>query len=101
MSSSNFARPTEFLPERWLAKNSSSPSEFDNDNRKIFNPFGLGTRNCVGQNLAWMELRLVLARMIWNFDISLPTGSPELELESWKTYRVWEKEPIEVVLTPT
>ncbi len=48
-----------------------------------------------------MELRLILARMIWNFDISLPTGSPELELESWKTYRVWEKEPIEVVLTPT
>lgn len=101
MSSSSFARPTAFLPERWLANQSSSPSEFDNHNRKIFNPFGLGARNCIGQNLAWMEMRLILARMIWNFDISLPTDSLKLDLESWKTYCVWEKKPIEVVLTPT
>ena len=91
MSSSSFARPTEFLPERWHAKDTDTTSEFDSDNRKVFNPFGLGACSCIGQNLAWMELRSILARMIWNFDISLPTDSTDLNLENWKTYRVWER----------
>lgn len=76
----NFARPTEFLPERWFRETSSTPSEFANDNLQILHPFSLGARNCIGQNLAWMELRLILARVIWNFDISLPVGSSGLGL---------------------
>lgn len=100
VSPSNFARPTEFLPERWLPRNPASPSEFDKDNRKVFHPFGLGPRNCIGQNLAWMELRLILARVIWNFNINLPIGSSGLDLATLKTFRVWEKKTIDVILTP-
>ena len=47
-----------------------------------------------------MELRLILARVIWNFDISLLVGSSGLDFAGQKTYRAWEKQPVDVVLTP-
>ena len=47
-----------------------------------------------------MELRLILARVIWNFDIHLPIGSPGLDFAKQKTFRAWEKQPLNVVLAP-
>ncbi|KAJ5414635.1 hypothetical protein N7509_001262 [Penicillium cosmopolitanum] len=72
----NFHRPEEFLPERWLplAKEDAS-SPFYNDNRDVLQPFSIGPRNCIGRNLANAEMRMILARMLWNFDIELCTES--------------------------
>ncbi|KAL5923631.1 hypothetical protein ACKVV7_001725 [Pyricularia oryzae] len=58
--------PDEFHPERWLGD-----PEYINDARKAFNPFHIGSRDCVGRGLAVMELRLIMARMIYNFDMHL------------------------------
>jgi cytochrome P450 len=78
----NFGRPDEFLPERWI-----SPDQEGKDDSKIaFNPFCLGPHNCPGQNLAWLELRLILARLIWGFDMSIPPG---VELPSWEEQGIW------------
>jgi cytochrome P450 len=44
-SSSNFYRPAEFLPERWLKH---PPAEFQEDRRSVLNPFSIGSRNCIG-----------------------------------------------------
>jgi hypothetical protein len=38
----NFARPTDFVPERWLA---NAPAEFAHDNKAIFKPFSMGAMN--------------------------------------------------------
>jgi cytochrome P450 len=43
----NFSRPKEFLPERWLGA-----PEFENDTRKVLQPFSVGPRNCLGRGLA-------------------------------------------------
>lgn len=32
-------------------------------------PFSTGPREWLGQNLAWAEMRLVLAYLIWEFDL--------------------------------
>jgi cytochrome P450 len=81
-SPQNFGRPDEFLPERWL-----SPEKEGKDDSKIaFNPFSLGPHNCPGQNLAWLELRLILARLVWRFDISIPPG---VELPRWEEQGIW------------
>lgn len=78
----NFARPDEFLPERW-----TSPEREGKDDSKIaFNPFSLGPHNCPGQNLAWLELRLILARLVWRFDMSIPPG---VELPRWEEQGIW------------
>lgn len=42
----NFARPHEFIPERWLE---TETGEFANDKREILQPFSYGPRNCIGK----------------------------------------------------
>ena len=44
-STSNFHRPAEFLPERWLR---NPLAEFREDCRSVLNPFSIGPRNCIG-----------------------------------------------------
>ncbi|TLD19590.1 hypothetical protein PspLS_09587 [Pyricularia sp. CBS 133598] len=93
--------PDEFHPERWLGD-----PEYANDARKAFNPFHVGSRDCVGRGLATMELRLVMARMIYNFDMHLiPAGmkdDPRTWVDKQKNYFiVWGRVPLELVLIPT
>ncbi len=96
-SSRHFADPLAFRPERWLAAPAGS-GRYANDNRDVFYPFSCGPRNCVGRNLAIVELRLVLARLLWAFDVEvLP------DQEAWpvrqKTFLSWAKPPLIVRLT--
>lgn len=92
-SPSNFQSPTSFLPERWLTESYKSFPSFGRDRKDALNPFSLGPHNCPGQNLAYLEMRLILARMVWNFDMDVPSGT---ELPQWgkqQIYWFWEKEP--------
>lgn len=62
--------------------------------KEAHQPFSLGPRRCLGYKLAYLELRLVLARLVCNFDICRPHGSMSgLEWTSQKTYAVWVREP--------
>ncbi|KAI9730850.1 MAG: hypothetical protein M1834_005568 [Cirrosporium novae-zelandiae] len=89
-SSLNFHKPRSFLPERWLPPASTDPSSpFYNDNRAVVQPFSVGPRNCIGRNLAFNEMRVILARLLWNFDLELCEES--LNWEKHKTYILWEK----------
>ncbi|KAK1507463.1 cytochrome P450 ClCP1 [Colletotrichum tamarilloi] len=61
-----FKDPYGFHPERFMGD-----EKFASDNREAFQPFHIGSRNCLGRNLAYVEMRLILARLIWNFDIEI------------------------------
>ncbi len=99
-STRNFAYPDEFRPERWLELDKSPSSPFARDNRDALQPFSLGLRSCLGQKLAYFELRLILARMVFNFDLALPNGPGSgLIWTSQKTYATWVKDPFFVELT--
>ncbi|KAI0121744.1 vera protein [Xylariales sp. AK1849] len=58
-------RPSEFVPERWLAKEGDPLFPM----KDAWRPFEQGPRNCVGQELAMMELKLVLVLVVRKFDI--------------------------------
>lgn len=93
-SSSNFTRPYDYVPERWLP---SAPAEFASDRKAVVQPFSTGPRNCLGKNLAYLEMRIILARMILNFDLELCKES-----KGWaeqKIYNLWEKGPLNVRVT--
>ncbi|KAI1430543.1 cytochrome P450 [Xylaria sp. CBS 124048] len=98
-SERNFHRPLEFLPERWLAEsitNSSSP--FYNDRREIHKPFGVGRRDCIGQNLAMHEMRVILAKVLWNFDMRLDETCNDWHNQ--KILALWVKPPLLVHIHP-
>jgi len=100
-SLSNFSSPDAFLPERWLAESSSPGSPYANDARAVVQPFSVGPRSCLGKSLAYAEQRLILTKMIWNFDLSLPGGPGSgLDWDEQKTWSFWEKLPLEMRLTP-
>lgn len=77
-SSRNFQRPLEFHPERWLATKGDD-TEFANDDRSASQPFSYGPRNCIGRNLAYSKMRIILARVLWNFDLALCPESEDWE----------------------
>lgn len=96
-SKTNFTSPEEFIPERWLQQ-SGVGALFAEDRHEAFHPFSLGPHGCLGQQLAWVELRVILARLLWNFDIKIPTGAKPLEWTSQKIFWAWDKERVKVSL---
>ncbi|KAJ5116064.1 hypothetical protein N7456_000412 [Penicillium angulare] len=89
-SPTNFHNPQSFIPERWLPNAKSDPSSpFFFDKRDVLQPFSVGPRNCIGKNLAYAEMRLILARTLWNFDVELRRES--LDWSDQKTYTLWDK----------
>ena len=99
LSESNFHRPTEFLPDRYLPAD-SRPGEFAGDRRGTQKPFGLGDRNCIGRLYALAEMRVVLARLVWHFDLAAAPGARLVDWNRLKTYVLVEKEPIMVQARP-
>jgi cytochrome P450 len=91
-SERNFKDANHFHPERWLGHD----PQYANDQRDVFQPFSFGPRNCIGRNLAYMEMRLILARLIWNFEIELCKESEGWNLQ--KTFILWEKPELNVRL---
>jgi cytochrome P450 len=63
-----YKQPLEFRPERWTAQFRSSLPRF------AFFPFGGGPRQCIGEGFAWMEMALVLAVFLSDWDFELTPG---------------------------
>lgn len=86
------------MPERWLSDGEAGP-EFANDDRAACQPFSLGTRNCIGKNLAAVEMHLIMAKLLYHFDLSAGEGMSEAE--DWfdqKAWGIWRKKPLWVKL---
>lgn len=54
--------------------------------------FSYGPRNCLGQNMAMHEMRVILAKVFFDFDIELCKDS--LKWADQKVFALWEKEPL-------
>jgi unspecific monooxygenase len=63
-----YHEPKQFKPERFL-KHQFSPYEFL--------PFGGGVRRCIGEALAQFEMKIVLAKILSNYQLELADHRPE------------------------
>ncbi|PQE16392.1 cytochrome P450 protein [Rutstroemia sp. NJR-2017a BVV2] len=90
-SENNFSSPEEYIPERWL-----HDPRFASDIQNVLQPFSLGLRNCIGQHLAMAEMRAILARVLWHFDIRLCEESQNWDQQ--KVFILWEKPDLFVKL---
>ncbi|OTA87086.1 hypothetical protein M434DRAFT_399648 [Hypoxylon sp. CO27-5] len=89
-----WADPYEFKPERFL-----SDPRYKNDKFDAMQPFSVGPRNCIGKNLAYAEMRLILAKIIYNFDMRLADDARDW-LAMQKNYVLWDKPVLGVYITP-
>lgn len=53
----HYADPMEFVPERFLGCDK-------NHHPYAMLPFGSGHRACIGQDMAWLELKIILVRLM-------------------------------------
>lgn len=68
-----------FKPERWLVVTDATPTNVcpeKKDEKLEFNmeagpqlAFSLGTRSCYGRRLAYLELRIFVVLIVWNFEL--------------------------------
>jgi cytochrome P450 len=62
---------------------------------KAFSAFGYGPTGCIGKNVAWHEMRAVIARFVQTFDADFTTGfNPDVFKSHIKDCFVMVKDPI-------
>lgn len=94
-SDSNFVDALSFHPERWLA---NPDPTFAKDDREALQPFSQGPRNCLGKWLAYAEMYSIMARIVYNFEMS-----PGANTDNWLDQQVflfWQKGPLWIKMTP-
>ena len=70
-------------------------------NLNAFIPFSTGPSNCVGKNLAWMEMRMLVCLMMQRFEMRFEEGYQPKEWEdNMLDYFINVKGRLPVVLTP-
>lgn len=74
-SPANFHQPNSFRPERWLRER----PEFAQDRLQASRPFGYGPKKCIGEDLSLLEARLIIAQLLYLFDLDLATGGKYAE----------------------
>ena len=85
VSDAHIPNPAAFKPERWLTDGDTATSAATTANsaKRISMPFGAGPRICPGRYLALLEMKLAIATVLRDFDItSVDTqdGGPAQEL---------------------
>ncbi|KAF2731008.1 cytochrome P450 [Polyplosphaeria fusca] len=83
----NFSRSDDFIPERFL-------KGVEGDDLSAFEPSSTGRHSCMGKRLAWAEMRLIPARVLFAFDIRPVKGYEYREFGEQKTYMFWDKETL-------
>lgn len=74
-----YPEPFVFKPERWLTK-TEDPEEGSSEAdvaraESGFCAFSTGSRGCVGKNMAWLEMQIVLAKLVYSLEIRAdPSG---------------------------
>jgi cytochrome P450 len=79
----------EFVPERWLGDTDTTGTRKDEEGSQVgasqipisaWRPFERGPRNCIGQELANLEARVILACVMRRYDF-VKVGAGEIEVD--------------------
>ena len=91
-----FPFPDSFMPDRWL---DHEGKKFKTDT-SAYIPFSAGPANCVGKNLALLEMRMVVSAILQRFDLKF---AEDYDAKQWeedmRDYFVIKVGELPVVLT--
>lgn len=100
--------PELFLPERWLSQEKRERLEpnFFNDrvpyilNQSAFLAFSYGPANCVGRQLAYVEMRMAICLLLDRFMLKFAPGyNPSRYEDEFRDYYIVVKGSLPVLLT--
>jgi cytochrome P450 len=92
--------PSDGSPRRYEPKVFVSKNEYIH-NTTAFTPFSSGPTNCVGKNLAYLEMRIAVAMVVQNLDMKFEEGyNPEKWYTDTLDYFVTQRGALPTVLTP-
>ncbi|GKD19157.1 cytochrome P450 Tp4149, partial [Tanacetum coccineum] len=77
----SWQEPTEFKPERFL----TNPMNYKGHHFEWV-PFGAGRRECPGIQFGVAVIELALANVVYKFDLGLPNGVKDQELDMSETF---------------
>lgn len=96
----HFVDPDSFHPERFLPKDHPLYDQrFANDDLQTLRPFSYGQRDCIGKNLAYAEMRVIMAKFIFLYDYELLPGQDDW-MDRMRCFLVWEKDSLNIKVTP-
>ncbi|OJK02337.1 hypothetical protein ASPACDRAFT_1886661 [Aspergillus aculeatus ATCC 16872] len=98
-STKYFCNPGTFVPERWLSESEGRPAEYAHDRLSASKPFSVGFHVCLGRPLAWLEMRLILTRTLWAFDLR-EEPSKAVWFDDFPTMMMVEKQPLMLWIKP-
>ncbi|XP_045459747.1 cytochrome P450 CYP12A2-like isoform X2 [Melitaea cinxia] len=81
MMEQHYPRPKEFIPERWLV-DKSDPLCYSNAHPFAYAPFGFGSRACIGQRIATLEIETFIATIIKNFEVEWFGPPPQIRVST-------------------
>ncbi|KAK7958438.1 cytochrome P450 [Apiospora saccharicola] len=82
------ADAANFVPERWLKAEDGTQS-FDSQAGPML-AFSLGIRGCFGRRLAYLQLRILMTLIVWNFEF----GTLPEELNSFEAVDTLTTKPV-------
>ena len=78
------------LPEVWPEPKKFDPDRFSPEGnvlRSAYFPFSFGPRTCIGQTFAQFEARVLMARLLQEFELTLLAGQNEIQHEQRLTVK--------------
>ncbi|KIM78409.1 hypothetical protein PILCRDRAFT_11126 [Piloderma croceum F 1598] len=94
--------PDSFWPDRWLPEKDREKAPFNEEfilDLAAFNPFSYGPANCVGKNLALLELRVITCFIVQKFNLKVKQG---FRIETWEEgiedFFVVKRPPLPVIM---
>jgi cytochrome P450 len=85
-----FPEPFKFKPERWINENQDNDSGVQRTHEAFFG-FSQGPRGCVGKHLAYTEMSMAVAYIVWHLEIQL-ANELDGEVETRKNIPDWVSE---------
>ncbi|RDW69038.1 cytochrome P450 [Aspergillus mulundensis] len=88
-------QPDKFRPERWCDVGAAA--------KPYTVPFSIGPRMCIGVTLAWVEMRIALAKAVLAFDWELAedaVGGSGDWVEEARLKQLWQKAPLRMRFRP-
>jgi cytochrome P450 len=102
----HFPEPDSFQPSRWISeKSDSSLANGEGDGgtdamKKLYMPFSRGMYRCVGQAMALLSLRIIVATLVLKYDFKLAENAKITDMDWDDHFLIIPKGKCNLIITP-